>query len=296
MKISGEAARGVIPAIEFLKAAKMGRKVVLGRRVGVIGGGYAAIDAARVAARDKRCEKVTVFFEGSRENLPGHEDDVRCALEEGVEILFLTEPVRIRAERGKVRSVDFLRLETSEADGKGRARPAAVPGSEFSVELETVISSAGEKPDLSFLKKTDALSVSSRGTLVADERTCATGRNGVFAGGDVVTGPGSVIQAMAAGKRAAEAIERFIEGKDLEGEARLVRPSIYVEPAGAGGEDHGSTERVPVPNLSPGKRKKNQKEVELGYSPDQAVREAGRCLRCELQTSTGREALKPDDD
>ena len=296
MKIPGEAARGVLPAIEFLKAARLDRKTVLGRRVGVVGGGHAAIDAARVAVRDKRCEKVTVFLAGSQEDLPGRKEDVQRALEEGIEIIFLTSPVRIRAERGKVRSVDFRRLATNEADDQGRRRSPAVSGFEFSVELETVILSAGEIPDLSFLKKTDDLSVSSRGTLVADGRTCATGRKGVFAGGDVVTGPGSVIQAMAAGKRAAEAIERFIEGKDLEGAARLVRPSVYVEPTGAAGDARASIQRVPVPHLSSGKRKNNQKEVELGYTLDQAVREAGRCLRCELQTSAGREALNRDDD
>jgi len=296
LKIPGEATRGVIPAIEFLKAAKSGRKVGLGRRVGVLGGGYAAIDAARVAARDERCEKVMVFFAGSQEDLPGQGDDIQRALEEGVEIIFLASPVKIRAERGKVKSVDFRRLATGEADDQGRKGSLAVAGSGFSVEFDTVIISAGEIPDLSFLKKTDALSVSSQGTLVADERTCATGRKGVFAGGDVVTGTGSVIEAMAAGKKAAGAIERFIEGKELEGEARPVRPSIYVPQVELDGKDLGSEKRVPVPILSPAKRKKNQKEVDLGYSQDQAVREAGRCLRCELRTSAGREALNRDDD
>jgi NADH-quinone oxidoreductase subunit F len=296
MKIPGEAARGVLPAIEFLKAAKLGRETLLGRRVGVIGGGYAAIDAARVAARDKRCEKVTVFFEGTEEDFTGNQEDFQRALEEGVEIVFLASPVRIIAERGEVRGVDFRRQTAAEADDQGRKRRLAVPGSEFTVELETVILSAGQVPDLSFLQKADSLAVSERGTLVADGRTCATGRSGVFAGGDVVTGPGSVIEAMAAGKRAAEAMERFIEGKDLEGEARPIRPSVYVEPARAAGEARDTTQRVPVPLLSPGKRKKNQKEVELGYTLEQAVREAGRCLRCELQTSAGREALNRDDD
>ena len=296
MKIPGEAARGILSAIEFLKAVKLGRGADLGRRVGIIGGGRAVIDAARVAVRDKRCEQVTVFFAGSKEDMPGREEDIQRALEEGVEVVFLTSPVRIRTVRGKVSSVDFRRQAAGEVDDQDRKKKFAAPGSEFSVDLETVILSAGEIPDLSFLEKTDALSVSGRGTLVADERTCATGRKGVFAGGDVVTGPGSVIQAMAAGKRAAEAIERFIEGKDLEGEARPVRPSIYVEPNGAAGEDRAFAQRVPVPRLSLSKRNKNQKEVELGYTLDQAVREAGRCLRCELQTSAGREALKRDDD
>ncbi len=296
MKIPGEEAHGVIQALELLKAVNLGRKVDLGKRVGVIGGGNAAIDAARVAIRKEQCKNVTIFYRRTRHEMPAYEEEVQSALEEGIQIRFLVAPAKVRTEKGRVKGLECLRMELGEVDESGRRTPIPIPGSEFVVELDTLIPAIGEKPDLSFLTEKDDLSVSKWGTIVVDSRTGATNKKGVFAGGDAVTGPSTVVEAMAAGKRAAESIERFIEGRDLEREARLVRPSIYVEPVVLGAEELAEAAQPEMPKLTLAKRKKNFLEVDLGLSQELAVKEARRCLRCELQTKDGQAAIRRSND
>ncbi len=296
MKIPGEDAHGVMQALDLLKAVNLGTEVKLGKRVGIIGGGNAAVDAARVAIRRKECRSVTIYYRRTRAEMPAYEEEIEGALQEGVHIRFLVAPVRVLTVRGRVSGLECIRMELGKVDASGRRAPVPKPGTEFTVELETLVPAIGERPDLSFVSAKDELSVSKWGTLVVDSETGATGMRGVFAGGDVVTGPSTVVEAMAAGKRAAESIERFIEGRDLKREARLVRPSVYVDPVVLGAEESAAARQPEMPRLAASRRKKNFLEVELGLPQELAVREARRCLRCELQTKDGQAAIRRTDD
>jgi NADH-quinone oxidoreductase subunit F len=264
--------------------------------VGIIGGGAGAIEAARLAVRHLGSERVFVFCPNTRQEEAGNEDEIRHALEEGVLIEFLTAPVRILASRGKVKSVECVRLARGPADEDGRKSATPITGSEFMRDLQTVITVAGVNPDISFLTKKEGLKTSEAGTLAVDKTSLATSRKGVFAGGDLVDGKGSFVEAMAAGKQAAESIQGFIEGKSPLSSPQLVKPSVYVKPVNVSREELAQADRPEIPSLSPSRRKKNSREVELGLTEEVAFREARRCLRCELRTKAGREALKGADD
>ncbi len=291
LKIPNEEAEGVIQAMQLLKAVNLGEEVKLGKKVGIIGGGNAAIDAARVAVRTEGCGQVTILYRRTRKEMPAFEEEVESAIEEGVDIQFLVAPKKVLTENGKVTGVEVLRMRLGEIDASGRRSPVPVEGSEFTIELDTLISAIGETPETSFIGKKDNIEVSKWGTLVVDQETLMTDREGVFAGGDVVTGPSTVVDAMAAGQHAAESIDKYIRGKSLKREYSLTRPSIYVEPVKLTEEEIEKAERPQMPVLPVSKRKKSFKEVELGFSEEMAIREARRCLRCELETEDGKKAI-----
>jgi len=182
-------------------------------------------------------------------------------------------------------------MKLGDIDASGRRRPIPMEGSEFSIELDTLIPAIGERPDISFLTNKDNLNISKWDTIVADDKTLLTDREGVFAGGDVVTGPRTVVEAIAAGKIAAVSIEKYLSGKSLVKEHKLNRPSLYVEPIALTEEEIEKAKRPKVPTLSIKARKKNFKEVELGLSEEMAIKEAKRCLRCELETEDGKKAI-----
>ncbi|MEW5901250.1 MAG: NADH-ubiquinone oxidoreductase-F iron-sulfur binding region domain-containing protein, partial [Acidobacteriota bacterium] len=291
LRIEGEDAEGVIQGTELLKAINLGGKVKLGARVGIVGGGNAAIDAARVAVRDKNCQKVTILYRRTRKEMPAFAEEIESAIEEGVDIQFLVAPVRVLTKNGTVCGVECIRMELGEVDASGRRSPNPIKGSEFTIALDTLIPAIGERPDTSFFSERDGLSISQRGGLEVDPSSLTTSREGIFAGGDAVTGPATVIQAMAAGKLAAEMIARYIEGKDLVKEPALTRPSVYIEPVELSEEELAKIKRPKMPRLRRSARKKNFKEVELGLTEPVAVAEARRCLRCELETEEGKKAV-----
>jgi NADPH-dependent glutamate synthase beta subunit-like oxidoreductase len=259
--------------------------------VGVIGGGNAAIDAARVAVRDKNCRKVTILYRRTRQEMPAFPEEIDSALEEGVDIQFLVAPVRVLTKNGNVCGVECLRMELGEKDASGRRSPIPIAGSEFTIALDTLVPAIGERPDTSCLSEGDGVSVSQWGAIEAASSNLTTSREGVFAGGDAVTGPATIVQAMAAGKLAADMIARYLEGKDLTKEPVLTRPSVYVEPVELSEEELAKTKRPKARRLSPAARKKNFREVELGLTEKAAVAEARRCLRCELETEDGKAAV-----
>jgi len=291
LKIPGEKAEGVIQAMELLHAVNLGKQVKLGNKVGIIGGGNAAIDAARVAIRNKDCKNVTILYRRTRKEMPAFEEEIESAIHEGIEIQYLVAPKRILSQNGKVVSVECIRMKLGDLDESGRRRPIPVEGSEFTVKLDTLIPAIGERPDISFVKDKDNLKVTKWGTLIADEEVLLTDREGVFAGGDAFTGPKTVIEAIAAGKIAAISIENYLEGKKLTREYKLSRPSLYVEPVELTEEEIQKAKRAIMPRLPLNARKKNFKEVELGLTEQNAVQEARRCLRCELETKDGKNAL-----
>lgn len=291
LNIPGEDANGVIHALDLLKTVNLGKKAELGENVGIVGGGNAAIDAARVAIRSKSCKKVTVLYRRTRKEMPAFEEEIDHATEEGIDIQFLVTPIKILTEKGKVIGVECIRMKLGNLDESGRRRPVPIKGSEFTLELDTLIPAIGERPDISFLTDKDNLKTSKWDTIDVDDETLLTDREGVFAGGDVVTGPRTVVEAIAAGKLAAESIEKYLSGKSLAREYKLSRPSSYVEPVELTEEEIEKAERPKMPKLPPRARKKNFKEVELGLSEEKAIKEARRCLRCELKTKDGKKAI-----
>jgi NADH-quinone oxidoreductase subunit F len=291
MGIEGENSEGVVQGTELLRAVNLGEKVPLGARVGIVGGGNAAIDAARVAIRDKKAREVTILYRRTRQEMPAFAEEIEAAIEEGVKIQFLVAPIKVLTESGRVKGVRCIRMRLGDVDASGRRSPLPVDGSEFTVELDTLVPAIGERADSSIFTAKDKLSISQWGTIEVDLDNLTTGRPGVFAGGDAVTGPGTVVEAMAAGRRAARMIEKFLEGESLDREYSLTRPSIYIEPVDLTEEELGRTKRPKMPRLTRTARKKNFKEVELGLTEEAAVAEARRCLRCELETEEGKKAI-----
>jgi len=291
LKIPGEKTEGIIQAMELLRAVNLDEQVKLGNKVGIIGGGNAAIDAARVAIRNKDCKKVTILYRRTRKEMPAFEEEIDSAIQEGIEIQYLVAPKNILSQSGKLVSLECIRMKLGDLDESGRRRPIPVEGSEFSVELDTLIPAIGERPDISFVKDKDSLKVTKWGTLIANEEVLLTDREGVFAGGDAVTGPKTVVEAIAAGKIAAVSIEKYLEGKKLAREYKLSRPSLYVEPVELTEEEIQKAKRVKMPRLPLSARKKNFEEVELGLTEEKALNEARRCLRCELETKEGKNAM-----
>jgi NADH-quinone oxidoreductase subunit F len=291
MGAHGEEAEGVLQSLEYLKNFNLGGEARVGTHVCVVGGGNSAIDAARVAIRDKNCEKVTILYRRTRAEMPAFPEEVGAAIEEGVDIKFLVAPVKVLAKSGRVVGVECIRMELGDKDASGRRRPVPIPGSEFSIELDTLILAIGERPETGYISAKDGIETRRGENIVADAETFMTSRKGVFAGGDAVTGPNTVVDSMGAGKRAAEAIEKYLEGKPLERTYELTRPSRWIAPVELREDEIGEAKRPAMPHLPAGQRKKNFKEVELGLGEAAACAEARRCLRCELETRDGQDAL-----
>jgi len=284
--IPGEEAQGVYPSMRFLTDVSLGKKVKVGPRISVIGGGNAAVDAARVAIRLPGCEAVSIIYRRTRSEMPAYEEEIEQAIEEGVDIQFLAAPTKVISKGGKITGVEYVRMALGDLDASGRRKPVPIEGSEFTMELDTLIAAIGERPDISYITDKDGFEVSPWNTLMADPETQATHREGVFAGGDVVSGPGTVVEAIAAGKRAAESIHAYLAGEPLTREYTVTRPSRCVEPVELTEEEIAQTKRPEMPCLSVPERTNNFREVELGYREREAVREARRCLRCDLDVKT----------
>ena len=208
LKIEGGDLKGVIHALDFLWGVNCGEKMEIGKTVVVIGGGNVAVDAAKTALR-LEAEKVTILYRRSREEMPANPWEVKEAEDEGVKIEFLVAPKKILGENGRVSAVECVRMQLGEPDESGRRKPIPIEGSEFTQETDMVILAIGEIPDLEFLPK--EIELSEDGTVWVNPITMETSLQGVFAGGDAVTGPASVIEAIRAGKHAAESIENYLK-------------------------------------------------------------------------------------
>ncbi len=273
MNIPGEDSEGVIDALDFLKKANSGNKVSLGQRVAVIGGGNAAIDAARVAHR-LGAEKVAIVYRRSRVEMPAASEEIEAAEEEGIELNILAAPVRVHAQDGRVTDIECIKMELGEPDASGRRRPIPIEGSEFNIEVDTVIMAIGQTVDKDQLPT--KLEYTRQGTLSVDPVTLQTNIDGVFAGGDVVAGPADVISVVAAGKEAAISIDRYLRGVDLK-EGRPA-PRERVKEVNKEGVEIKPRQQ-PMPVLEPGDRQ-GFTEVEFGFDEAMAIEEAKRCLNC----------------
>jgi NADH-quinone oxidoreductase subunit F len=253
----------------------------LGRRVGVVGGGNTAIDAARTALR-LGSEDVTILYRRSRVEMPAAETEVQAALDEGVKIDFLVVPTRVISADGRLRAVELIRMRLGEPDMTGRRRPIPVVGSEFTMELDALIPAISQDPELSFLPDGCGIDTS-KGTVGVDAETFMTSRRGVFACGDAVTGAGDVTTAMSTAKIAATSIHEYLRGEPLIREYHTTRPSVVVAPVEVSEVEAAEATRPPMPKLPADQRRRTFDEVELGLAEDAAVREARRCLRCDWE-------------
>ena len=285
MNIKGEGLPQVIDAVDFLRDLHLGRDPKVGQKVAVIGGGDAAIDAARVA---KRLGKdVKVLYRRTRREMPAIKEEVEEAIKEGIEIQFLVTPVRVLSENGQLKGIECIRMELGSLDRSGRRRPIPVEGSEFTMEIDTLMPAIGQQPDLSMMSSSDRLKLSKYNTIEVNPETFYSGINGVFAGGDVVSGPNTVTAAMAHGKIAAQMIHKYIQEQPIEREYKVTRPAMKVETIELTDKEIEELQKPGMPLLPVEERSGNFKEVELGFTEEMAIKEARRCLRCDLELKEG---------
>ncbi len=274
--IPGEENPNVIPGVVFLRMVNSGQKIEVGQRVAVVGGGNVAIDSARTALR-MGAKEVNLFYRRSREEMPAYEEDVEEAEAEGIKFNFLSTPVEIISKGEKGITLRLIKMELGEPDSSGRKRPIPIEGSDFYIEVDTLIPAIGQLPDLSFMEGM-GLEVTSKGTIKVDPVTLQTSREGIFAGGDAVSGPWIAIEAVSAGKEAAISIDRFLRGKDLyEGRDRPKPQKARFADIYAG-QSKAPRERVATIPIE--ERQKTFYEVKKGLTQEQAHREALRCLNC----------------
>ncbi len=277
LNIPGEDLQGVIHGVDYLKRVNLGEKVFLGDKVAVVGGGNVAMDAVRTAIRTGS-KDVFILYRRSRAEMPASPEEIEEALEEGIKMEFLVAPKRVVGENGKVTGVECTRMELGEPDASGRRRPVEIKGSEFIVPCDALIPAIGQEADLDFVPKESGISINKWKNFEVDPVTFATTTPGVFAGGDVVTGPATVVKAVYAGKEAAVSIDRYLRGEDVAaGRAKDWTKGL------ADKADVSKVAKVPrrkYPHMKPEDRRTNFQEVGIGFTEEEAVAEAKRCLAC----------------
>ena len=275
LNVEGEDLEGVHRGVQFLRDANLGNDVFVGKTVAVIGGGNVAIDAVRTAKR-LGAEKAFIIYRRSEEEMPAYEEEIEEAREEGIEFHFLTTPARfIGNGDGKLKAMELIRMELGEADASGRRRPVPVAGSEYTIEVDQVITAIGQQVHPGFNSEEQGLELTRRGTFVVDPITMQTSVPWIFCGGDAVSGPATVIEAVAAGKEAAISIDRYINGRDMA-EGRERRFTI-ASPVKTGVKKEL---RKRIRRIDPTQREGNFDEVQMALSEDDARKEADRCLSC----------------
>jgi NADH-quinone oxidoreductase subunit F len=285
LALENEDAPGVFPSIEFLKAYNLRGEQLAKGRVAVIGGGNSAIDAARTAVRQRDVESVTILYRRTRNEMPAFAEEIEAAIEEGVSLETLVTPIGIKTTSGVFSHLECARNTLGAPDDSGRRRPVPLEGSEFTLELDTLIVAISEDSGVDAITpaRSGGIETTKWNTVKVDPTTLKASRPGVFAAGDVVTGPNTIVEAIAAGKRAAAMIERHLRGLPLEIQAESCLPTEFIEPARLETEGSPTVDRIETPRASVEWRRRNFAEVEVTMSPDEARREAGRCLRCDLE-------------
>jgi NADPH-dependent glutamate synthase beta subunit-like oxidoreductase/NAD-dependent dihydropyrimidine dehydrogenase PreA subunit len=275
----------VIPATTFLKDYNLKPETKLEGVVAVVGGGSTAMDAARSALR-AGASAVHVLYRRTRNEMPAQQEEVRAAVEEGITIHELVAPVRIVGERGALQAVRCQRMQLGEPDENGRRRPVAILNSEFDIPVDVVLVAVGEAPDPSFLPEGTSVQVAAWGGLLVNPDTLGTGAPGIFAAGDVTYGPKTIIHAAAHGRLAAKTIHAYLrkldprqvhEMPDDEAERRSELP-----PSGQVSLDLRATSREEIALHGVESARDRNVEFALGFTEEQARREAKRCLRCDL--------------
>jgi len=288
MGIDGEDFKGVWGGVEFLRDYNMSEKdwtsgeKSLGSRVAVIGGGNSAIDAARTALR-LGCD-VTILYRRLREDMPAAAEEIEAAEHEGVKIEYLVAPLRVTGSEGQATGIECQRMSLGDFDSSGRRRPVVIEGSDFTLAVDSVIAAIGQTPDLTFVPAESGVTVNRWSCLDVAGNGFRTGTTNTkfFAGGDAVTGPSTVIKAIAAGHQAADDIDSSIRKKNSE-PAWVPPPEEEIDIPFIIDEETEECPMARMPELEATSRKANFQEVEIGYTHDLAMKEATRCLRCDAE-------------
>jgi len=276
--IPGEEKIGVHHGVAYLRQVSLGEKKSIGRRVAVVGGGNTAMDSARTALR-LGAEEVYILYRRSEAEMTALPEEVHEAKEEGINFMFLVSPVEVVGD-ARVRGLKCVRNELGEPDSSGRRRPVPIKGSDFILDVDDIVAAVSQAPSESFFAEHDHSVARVGRNIKVDPDTLETNIPGVFAGGDAVTGPATLIEAAAAGKAAAESIDRYINGRDLtEGRKRE-----FTLPEAVKSQDQLAAipkkPRIVPDKIGISERKRTFQEVVLAYSAEMAMEEAGRCLNC----------------
>jgi len=283
--VDGEDSPGVIEGVTFLRDVSLGKKVEVGSRVAVIGGGNAAIDSARTALR-LGAEEVTVIYRRTQAEMPASPEEIDGATAEGVEIHYLSAPSRIVRQDGKV-ELECIRMKLGAVDASGRRRPEPIKDTEFTMGFDTIITAIGQRPEI---PSQFDLAIGREDVVQADPNTLATSREGVFAGGDLISGPASVIEAIAAGRKAASSIDKFLGG-DGNIEETLAKSFDTRTYNGKRESGFADLKRVETPAIPLSERHDGFTEVDLCFDDDHAISEAKRCLQCDLELNLANKAF-----
>ena len=280
--IAGEDLPGVIGGIDFLIRQAGDAPAALGDRVVVVGGGNTAIDAARTCLR-RGCQEVLILYRRSRQEMPANDYEIEEAEREGVKLQFLAAPATLHAgPDGKLAQLEYIRMELGEPDESGRRRPTPIPGSEAAMAVDNVIAAIGQRPDVGFAAdagEESGLGMTRWNTLDADPGTLATNVPYIFAGGDVCSGPQTVVEAIACGRRAARSIHLYVTGQEVAAPpSECPAPATERQLADVSGVSTSPRARMPERPIDD--RLASFDEVELGLPEPEARREAQRCLQC----------------
>jgi heterodisulfide reductase subunit A-like polyferredoxin len=279
LKIDGEKLEGVYPGVEFLRDVALGNDPKIGKKVAVIGGGNVAIDSVRSAKR--LGADAFILYRRSRDEMPAYDWEIEEAEEEWIDLTFLATPTRIIGKDGKVVAMECIRMELGEPDESGRRRPVPVKGSEFTIEVDTVIPAIGQRPEITFTNENSDFNFTKWNTLEVDPDTLMTSVKGVFAGGDNVLGPASAVEAIAHGNRAADMIDLYIQDKLSAGLGSPKKPIVEFGDLKLTDHQREHSAREMPTVIEPDKRVKNFDEViSRTFTEDQAQQEASRCLNC----------------
>ena len=275
MGIPGEDLEGVYRGLNYLRQLNLGKPIRLGERVAVIGGGNVAMDAVR-SARRLGSEKAFILYRRGLEEMPSTPEEIKQCREEKIPIKTLTQPVRFLSNNGRVNGIECVKMRLTDPDESGRRKPEPIPGSEFKIKVDAVITALGQESDWCCLTPECACTLTEWGTLRVDPLTLQSDDPDIFTGGDAARGPRTVIEAIADGRQAALSIGRYLKGENL----RLGRdiPMRAIEHPQRGKIDR--TARVQMPYLHPQKRVKNFHEVQKGLTKGLVIQEAKRCISC----------------
>jgi len=287
--VKGQDAEGILSGIAFLEELGRGRKPELHGKIVVVGGGNTAVDCARTSLR-LDTERVVLLYRRTRNEMPANEMEIEAAEHEGVEMHFLAAPIEVITENNRVKALKCIKMELGEPDSSGRRRPVPVPGSDFIVECDYVFAAIGQNPkgdvfmtdQQDFLPENGEIKLTRWESVIVNPDTFESDTDGVFAGGDMVTGAATVIEAVAAGRKAAHAIDGYFTDGISKAEPTFFnsRKDDFAKVESKDLRYDKKLKEHDMPEMAPEKRIKTFEEVELGYTKEMAFEESKRCLEC----------------
>jgi len=283
--IKGEELNGVTQGIKFLStvADHPEKKIPVGKRAAVVGGGNSAIDCVRTLLR-LGCEEVSIVYRRTRKEMPANEVEIVAAEHEGIKFQFLAAPTQVLDDgQGNVRGLEYLQMELGEPDASGRRRPVPIEGSETVLDVDMVISAISQQPDLSFIEKEperEKIEITRWHTFDNDPETMMCSLPYLFTGGDVATGPSLVVDAIGSGRRAARSIHQYITGEEIQSSPKSLRKRHIPESLFQTVPGVVASKRTPMPELAVAKRIDSMIEVDQVISEADAKHESSRCLNC----------------